>query len=105
MSWWSQLFRFSSYVGSTRALHVWNDMNEPSVFNGPEITMKKDNIHEGGWEHRELHNYYGLLLVGRVQEVLLVYLSSSLPNSLTLTTTDDPSIKQRPRAFGIVNPR
>jgi mannosyl-oligosaccharide alpha-1,3-glucosidase len=34
-------------------------MNEPSVFNGPEITMPKDNIHEDGWEHRDLHNIYG----------------------------------------------
>jgi len=34
-------------------------MNEPSVFNGPEITMPKDNIHADGWEHRDLHNMYG----------------------------------------------
>ena len=34
-------------------------MNEPSVFNGPEITMPKDNLHEGGWEHRDVHNMYG----------------------------------------------
>jgi mannosyl-oligosaccharide alpha-1,3-glucosidase len=34
-------------------------MNEPSVFNGPEITMPKDNIHDDGWEHRDLHNMYG----------------------------------------------
>jgi alpha 1,3-glucosidase len=35
-------------------------MNEPSVFNGPEITMHKDAQHHGGAEHRELHNVYGL---------------------------------------------
>lgn len=34
-------------------------MNEPSVFNGPEITMPKDNIHADGWEHRDIHNIYG----------------------------------------------
>ena len=34
-------------------------MNEPSVFNGPEITMPKDALHAGGWEHRALHNQYG----------------------------------------------
>lgn len=38
---------------------IWNDMNEPSVFNGPEITMLKDNLHFGGWEHRDVHNLYG----------------------------------------------
>lgn len=41
-------------------------MNEPSVFNGPEITMQKDNIHPGlGVEHREIHNVYGLLFVSK----------------------------------------
>lgn len=40
---------------------IWNDMNEPSVFASPEITMPKDNIHFGGWEHRDLHNLYGLM--------------------------------------------
>jgi alpha 1,3-glucosidase len=40
-------------------------MNEPSVFNGPEITMLKDNLHHGGWEHRDVHNLYGQMqLVG-----------------------------------------
>jgi mannosyl-oligosaccharide alpha-1,3-glucosidase len=40
-------------------------MNEPSVFNGPEITMLKDNIHFGDWEHRDVHNLYGQMqLVG-----------------------------------------
>nr|CAG8499747.1 5448_t:CDS:10 [Entrophospora candida] len=33
----------------------------PSVFSGPEITMPKDLIHYGGWEHRNLHNIYGLV--------------------------------------------
>lgn len=43
---------------------IWNDMNEPSVFNGPEITLQKDTIHHGlGVEHRELHNVNGLLFV------------------------------------------
>lgn len=50
--------------GSTLDTFTWNDMNEPSVFNGPEITMQKDNIHPGlGVEHREIHNVYGLLFV------------------------------------------
>jgi alpha 1,3-glucosidase len=36
---------------------------QPSVFNGPEITMPKDNIHYGGWEHRDVHNINGMLFV------------------------------------------
>lgn len=38
-------------------------MNEPSVFNGPEVTMLKDAQHYGGWEHRDVHNIYGLYVV------------------------------------------
>jgi alpha 1,3-glucosidase len=38
---------------------IWNDMNEPSVFTGPEVTMPKDLQHAGGWEHRDVHNVYG----------------------------------------------
>lgn len=37
-------------------------MNEPSVFNGPEISMIKDTMH-GPWEHRDVHNLYGLYVV------------------------------------------
>ena len=36
---------------------------QPSVFNGPEITMYKDAKHYGGWEHRDVHNIYGMLQV------------------------------------------
>jgi alpha-glucosidase (family GH31 glycosyl hydrolase) len=38
--WWAGLFSTSVYTGSTTSLYIWNDMNEPSVFNGPEV---------GGW--------------------------------------------------------
>ncbi|XP_045304012.1 neutral alpha-glucosidase C isoform X2 [Leopardus geoffroyi] len=57
--WYSSLFTFSAYQGSTDILYIWNDMNEPSVFRGPELTMQKNAIHHGNWEHRELHNIYG----------------------------------------------
>ncbi|XP_045627336.1 neutral alpha-glucosidase C isoform X1 [Ursus americanus] len=57
--WYSGLFMFSAYQGSTDILYIWNDMNEPSVFRGPELTMQKNAIHHGNWEHRELHNIYG----------------------------------------------
>ncbi|XP_016783503.2 neutral alpha-glucosidase C isoform X3 [Pan troglodytes] len=57
--WYSSLFAFPVYQGSTDILFLWNDMNEPSVFRGPEQTMQKNAIHHGNWEHRELHNIYG----------------------------------------------
>ena len=34
-------------------------MNEPSVFNGPEVSMPKDATSIAGVEHREWHNLYG----------------------------------------------
>jgi hypothetical protein len=67
--WWSSLYKIGGnskdwhWTQSTEDLFIWNDMNEPSVFNGPEITMPKDNIHYGGWEHRDVHNINGMLYV------------------------------------------
>lgn len=60
---WASKFLPSDYKGSTLDLYTWNDMNEPSVFNGPEITMHKDCIHDGEWEHRDVHNVYGMYVV------------------------------------------
>ncbi|CAB3407773.1 unnamed protein product [Caenorhabditis bovis] len=60
-AYWKDLFAFDKYVGSTPELFVWNDMDEPSVFSGPEATMDRDAIHYGGIEHREVHNMYGLM--------------------------------------------
>ncbi|XP_062341665.1 neutral alpha-glucosidase AB-like isoform X2 [Osmerus eperlanus] len=58
-SWWASMFGYDQYEGSMENLFTWNDMNEPSVFNGPEVTMHKDALH-GPWEHRDVHNLYGL---------------------------------------------
>ncbi|XP_011184104.1 neutral alpha-glucosidase AB isoform X2 [Zeugodacus cucurbitae] len=49
----------ANYKATTTDVMIWNDMNEPSVFNGPEVTMSKDVIHYGNWEHRDVHNLYG----------------------------------------------
>lgn len=43
---------------------IWNDMNEPAVFNTPEKTFPRDNLHTNGVEqveHRLIHNIYGYL--------------------------------------------
>uniref|UniRef100_A0A3B3CK28 Glucosidase II alpha subunit b n=2 Tax=Oryzias melastigma TaxID=30732 RepID=A0A3B3CK28_ORYME len=58
-AWWASMFAYDQYEGSMENLYTWNDMNEPSVFNGPEVTMHKDAVH-GAWEHRDVHNLYGL---------------------------------------------
>lgn len=86
--WYKKLYKFNgredgnwSWTESTGSVHIWNDMGEvlyypslrsvrtcpdfpyqqPSIFNGPEITMEKDSIHYGGWEHRDVHNINGML--------------------------------------------
>lgn len=61
--WWASKYALDQYQGSTLSLFTWNDMNEPSVFNEPEVTMAKDARHVGGWEHRDIHNMYGMLMV------------------------------------------
>uniref|UniRef100_A0A671RD45 Neutral alpha-glucosidase AB-like n=1 Tax=Sinocyclocheilus anshuiensis TaxID=1608454 RepID=A0A671RD45_9TELE len=58
-AWWASQFAYDQYEGSMENQYIWNDMNEPSVFNGPEVTMHKDALH-GVWEHRDVHNLYGL---------------------------------------------
>jgi len=57
--WWADQFSLQKYKGSTLSLYTWNDMNEPSVFNGPEVSMHKDALSLAGVEHREWHNLYG----------------------------------------------
>ncbi|PWN54028.1 alpha-glucosidase II precursor [Violaceomyces palustris] len=72
--WWSEQFALTLKKGvigageisgklraNARNVFVWNDMNEPAIFNGPEVTSPKDVIHHGGWEHRDLHNINGIL--------------------------------------------
>ena len=62
--WWSGLYR--DFV-ATGVDGVWNDMNEPAVFNVPSKTMPEDNLHRGGAEipagpHLRYHNIYGMLM-------------------------------------------
>ncbi|EER11093.1 Neutral alpha-glucosidase AB precursor, putative [Perkinsus marinus ATCC 50983] len=54
--WWASYFKAD---GVNAGFYTWNDMNEPSVFNGPEVSMDRDLIHGGDIEHRDVHNIYG----------------------------------------------
>uniref|UniRef100_A0AAR2LD17 Neutral alpha-glucosidase AB n=1 Tax=Pygocentrus nattereri TaxID=42514 RepID=A0AAR2LD17_PYGNA len=69
-AWWASKFAYDQYEGSMENLFIWNDMNEPSVFNGPEVTMHKDALH-GSWEHRDVHNIYGLYVQKATSEGLI----------------------------------
>jgi len=65
-AWWGSLYR--DFVAAGIA-GFWNDMNEPSVFETPTITMPLDTQHriaEPGFaprtaSHAEIHNVYGML--------------------------------------------
>ncbi|CAG2104181.1 unnamed protein product [Medioppia subpectinata] len=60
--WWGDKFNPSHFPGFDGLVDIWNDMNEPSVFSGPEISAPRDNKHFGGVEHRDVHNMYGFLM-------------------------------------------
>ncbi|XP_034478778.1 neutral alpha-glucosidase AB [Drosophila innubila] len=57
--YYASQYHLSKFKTVNEDVMIWNDMNEPSVFNGPEITAPKDLVHYGNWEHRDVHNLYG----------------------------------------------
>ena len=72
-SWWGGLYK--DYM-ATGVDGVWNDMNEPSVFDGPDGTMPENNHHRGGGDlqadvHQRYHNVYGMLMVKASREGIL----------------------------------
>jgi alpha-glucosidase len=71
--WWGGLYK--DYI-ATGIDGVWNDMNEPSVFDQPSGTMPEDNQHRGGGDlpagpHKEYHNVYGMLMVSATRKGIL----------------------------------
>lgn len=70
-TWWAGLYGDFMSNGISG---VWNDMNEPAVFNTPSKTMPEDNWHNadralGGPDtHARYHNVYGMLMVKATRE-------------------------------------
>lgn len=59
-------YSYDKFNQSTPTLAgIWNDMNEPSVFDIEEQTMPNDAVHFGGVLHRDVHNIYGFLHVSK----------------------------------------
>lgn len=55
-------YLMENFVDQSIYTGIWNDMNEPAVFDDyGEKTMPRANLHYGGWEHRNLHNMYGFM--------------------------------------------
>lgn len=85
IEWWKTLFKYDKFQGTMENTFLWNDMNEPSVFNGPETTMQKDNIHYGEWEHRDLHNINGMTFHNATFQALLSRKKGELRRPFVLT--------------------
>ncbi|OLN93241.1 Glucosidase 2 subunit alpha 2 [Colletotrichum chlorophyti] len=85
VEWWKGLFPYKTFKGTMENTFIWNDMNEPSVFNGPEVTMPKDNIHYGGWEHRDIHNLHGMVVHNATYQALLSRKDNELRRPFVLT--------------------
>ena len=69
-TWWAGLYH--DFV-ATGVDGVWNDMNEPAVFDVPTKAMPLDNLHRGGGEvaagpHLRYRNIYGLLMALATRE-------------------------------------
>ena len=72
-AWWNGLYKDFMATGVDG---VWNDMNEPSVFEVLSKTMPENNWHRGGdgipaGIHRRYHNVYGMLMVKASREGIL----------------------------------
>ncbi|MEM9167344.1 MAG: TIM-barrel domain-containing protein [Planctomycetota bacterium] len=69
--WWASLYMDYMANGITG---VWNDMNEPAIFNVESKTMPEDNLHGGdpamggGGTHARFHNVFGMMMVKASRE-------------------------------------
>ena len=72
--WWASLYKDFMATGIDG---VWNDMNEPAVFNVTSKTMPEDNHHRADEElggpgpHARYHNVYGMLMVKASREGIM----------------------------------
>jgi len=90
-AWWGTLYRDFDTLGIAG---FWNDMNEPSIFDTPTLTMPLDVVHridEPGFitrtaTHAEIHNVYGMENSRATFEGLLALNPNTRPFVLTRAT-------------------
>jgi alpha-glucosidase len=86
--WWGDLYK--DFIAKDID-GVWNDMNEPAVFNAPDWTMPENNVHRGGGNlpagpHRMYHNVYGMLETAATRQGILKARPDKRPFVLTRST-------------------
>ncbi|MDQ3486203.1 MAG: glycoside hydrolase family 31 protein [Acidobacteriota bacterium] len=84
--WWGGLYAPLVKAG---VAGIWNDMNEPAVFDTPSGTMPLTVRHDNDGQptdHREIHNVYGLLMTQATHEGLLRLRPNVRPFVLTRAT-------------------
>jgi alpha-glucosidase len=89
--WWGTLYTEFAHEG---VAGFWNDMNEPSVFDGPDKTMPLNSVHrieEPGFAtrtatHAEIHNIVGLENARATYDGLLKLRPDERPFVLTRAT-------------------
>jgi alpha-glucosidase len=84
--WWGSLHRGHVEMG---VAGIWNDMNEPAVFDTPGHTMPMDLRHDNEGapsDHREVHNVYGMLMTRATHEGLRRLRPDRRPFVLTRAT-------------------
>ena len=85
-TWWSELYQKFMTQGIDG---VWNDMNEPAVFDGSSGNMMPlDNQHRGGdglpaGPHEQYHNVFGMLMVKATRDGVQKANSDKRPFVLT----------------------
>ena len=84
--WWGTLYKDFMATGIDG---VWNDMNEPAVFNVPTKTMPEDNLHRadadlgGPGPHARYHNVYGMMMVRASRDGVMAVNPDKRPFVLT----------------------
>ncbi len=83
--WWGGLYKDYLAKGVDG---VWNDMNEPAVFDGPDASMPGDNVQRGGGDlpsgpHEMYHNVFGMLMTRSTREGVLKARPEKRPFVLT----------------------
>ncbi|WP_379127929.1 TIM-barrel domain-containing protein [Paenibacillus sp. sgz500958] len=80
--WWGNLHQYYTDLGIQG---IWNDMNEPAVFNDSK-TMDLDVMHFNNGRpvtHEEYHNLYGMMMSKATYEGMVRHLQGERPFVLT----------------------